>query len=69
MSSEITLYVNDSLLSFSGKTLEDLLAQLKKPSQGIAVAIDQSVVPKSLWATTLLEGGMKVFIFESIAGG
>lgn len=69
MSSEITLYVNDSLLSFSGKTLEDLLAQLKKPSQGIAVAIDQSVVPKSLWATTLLEGDMKVFIFESIAGG
>ncbi|MEL0613435.1 sulfur carrier protein ThiS [Marinomonas arenicola] len=69
MSNEITLYVNDSPLSFLGKTVMDLLHQLDKPSQGIAVAIDQTVVPKSMWATTMLESDMNVFIFESIAGG
>ncbi|MEL0635716.1 sulfur carrier protein ThiS [Marinomonas sp. TI.3.20] len=69
MSNEITLYVNDSPMSCVGKTLADLLQQLEKPSQGIAVAINHAVVPKSVWATTLLEDNMNVFIFESIAGG
>ncbi|REG81798.1 sulfur carrier protein ThiS [Marinomonas pollencensis] len=69
MNNEITLYVNDHPLSLVGTTLADLLEQLDKPTQGIAVAIDHEVVPKSRWATTLLADNMNVFIFESIAGG
>lgn len=63
------LFVNDNELVFAGRTLADLLEQLGKPQQGLAIAINQQVVPKSLWEKTFLEDAMKVFIFESIAGG
>ena len=69
MNNEIKLYVNDKAMTFVGSTLEDLLGLLDKPTEGIAVAIDLAVVPKSRWAKTQLENNMNVFIFESIAGG
>jgi sulfur carrier protein len=49
--------------------LKDLLLELKKEEQGIAIAIDQQVVPKSQWQSTQLNEYSQVFIFESIAGG
>lgn len=69
------IIVNDLSFDFSGRTLQDLLNHLekdnhfKKDGQGIAIAINQEVVPKSLWSTTELNEQSQVFIFESIAGG
>ena len=65
----MTLVVNDSPYEFEGETLVDLLAVLEKPTQGVAVAINQNIVPKSQWAVTELTEQSQVFIFESIAGG
>tara|TARA_R110000744_G_scaffold85724_2_gene167505 strand:+ start:1033 stop:1221 length:189 start_codon:yes stop_codon:yes gene_type:complete len=61
--------LNDAAFDFSGETLKDLLDSLGKETKGIAVAIDQQVVPKSLWSNTELNEQSQVFIFESIAGG
>ncbi|MGO2236156.1 thiamine biosynthesis protein ThiS [Marinomonas sp. UCMA 3892] len=63
------IMLNDVPHEFSGKTLQDLLIQLDKSEQGIAIAINQQVVPKSLWTSTKLNEQSQVFIFESIAGG
>jgi sulfur carrier protein len=63
------IMLNDSIHEFSGETLQDLLAHLDKNEQGIAIAINQQVVPKSLWGSTKLDEQSQVFIFESIAGG
>jgi sulfur carrier protein len=69
------IIVNDLPFDFSGKTLHELLDDLEKHNrfkqvaQGIAIAINQEVVPKSLWSTTELKEQSQVFIFESIAGG
>jgi len=63
------LLVNDMPHEFLGETLEDLLLELGKNQQGIAVSIDLQVVPKSMWASTVLSERSQVFIFESIAGG
>jgi sulfur carrier protein len=63
------IMLNDSTHEFSGETLQDLLAHLDKNEQGIAIAINQQVVPKSLWGSTKLDEQSQVFIFESIAGG
>lgn len=63
------IMVNDAPHEFSGETLQDLLVHLDKCEQGIAIAINQQVVPKSLWRTTELNEQSQVFIFESIAGG
>lgn len=63
------IVLNDALYEFAGETLKDLLTQLDKSEQGIAIAINQQVVPKSLWGSTKLDEQSQVFIFESIAGG
>ena len=57
------------LMNLQGKLFKDLLIQLNKNEQGIAIAINQQVVPKSLWSSTELNEQSQVFIFESIAGG
>ena len=63
------LLVNDMPHEFLGKTIDDLLLELGKNQQGIAIAIDLKVIPKSMWASTVLTERSQVFIFESIAGG
>ncbi|WP_111638962.1 sulfur carrier protein ThiS [Marinomonas shanghaiensis] len=63
------IVLNEEPYEFVGNTLEDLLLELEKSQQGIAIAINQQVVPKSLWRTTKLNEQSQVFIFESIAGG
>ena len=63
------LLVNDMPHEFLGETLEDLVLELGKNQQGIAIAIDLKVIPKSMWASTALTEHSQVFIFESIAGG
>ncbi|MBJ7537740.1 sulfur carrier protein ThiS [Marinomonas transparens] len=65
----MNIILNDEAFHFAGGTLLDLLAVLGKPIEGVAIAINQSIVPKSIWAETLLETDAQVFIFESIAGG
>jgi len=63
------IMLNDAFHEFPGETLKDLLIHLEKNEQGIAIAINQQVVPKSLWSRTELNEQSQVFIFESIAGG
>ncbi|WP_417527377.1 sulfur carrier protein ThiS [Marinomonas shanghaiensis] len=63
------IVLNEEPYEFVGNTLEDLLLELEKSQQGIAIAINQQVVPKSLWRATKLNEQSQVFIFESIAGG
>ena len=63
------IMLNDVCHEFDGKTVADLLTSLDKSQQGIAIAINQQVVPKSLWSNTELSEQTQVFIFESIAGG
>ncbi|MBR7887993.1 sulfur carrier protein ThiS [Marinomonas sp. A79] len=65
----MNILLNDSVYEFNGNNLHDLLKQLKKDTTGIAIALDQQVVPKSLWRTTELNEQSQVCIFESIAGG
>ncbi|MGJ8646834.1 MAG: sulfur carrier protein ThiS [Marinomonas colpomeniae] len=65
----MNIILNDVPYEFSGNTLKDLLSALEKEEQGIAIAIDQQVIPKSQWQSTQLIERSQVFIFESIAGG
>ncbi|MBD5771727.1 sulfur carrier protein ThiS [Marinomonas colpomeniae] len=65
----MNIILNDVPYEFSGNTLKDLLSALKKEEQGIAIAIEQQVIPKSQWQSTQLIERSQVFIFESIAGG
>ncbi|NLQ16979.1 sulfur carrier protein ThiS [Marinomonas sp. M1K-6] len=63
------IVLNDAPYEFVGETLRDLLVHLNKSEQGIAIALNQQVVPKRVWHSTELNELSQVFIFESIAGG
>lgn len=49
-------------------TVAALLASMGYPDCGIAVAIDQAVLPKSRWATTLSDGA-RIDVVTAVQGG
>lgn len=50
-------------------TLENLLEQLRLMRPGIALAINQTIVPREQWETHLLNDGDQILLFQAIAGG
>jgi sulfur carrier protein len=49
-------------------TVAALLQSLGYPDRGIAVAIDQAVLPRSGWTTTLSDGA-QVEVLTAVQGG
>ncbi|WP_343576412.1 sulfur carrier protein ThiS [Mycobacterium sp.] len=49
-------------------TVANLLQSLGYPDRGVAVAVDQSVLPRSRWATTLSDGS-NIEIVTAVQGG
>ncbi len=52
-----------------GDTIADLLARRNVPSTGIAVARNDTVVRKALYAETNLQDGDRIEIIHAVAGG
>ena len=50
-------------------TLEKLLEQLRLLKPGVALAINQSIVPREQWEAHLLKDGDQILLFQAIAGG
>jgi sulfur carrier protein len=50
-------------------TVTALLAYLNRPANGIAVAVDGHVVPKSQWDVTTLKDGERIEIVAPFQGG
>ena len=63
------IYVNDKPHDFGGRTVADLVAQLALPSDGVAVAIGMSIVPRAEWAEKALCEDDKVMIIKAASGG
>ncbi|MAF16532.1 MAG: thiamine biosynthesis protein ThiS [Marinomonas sp.] len=63
------LYVNDEPVLSEHNTLSALLESYVSTEQRVAVAVNQQVVPRSLWSDCLLKDNDRIDIFESIAGG
>jgi sulfur carrier protein len=49
-------------------TVATLLQSLGYPDRGVAVAVDQAVLPRSSWATTLSEGA-HIEVVTAVQGG
>ena len=49
-------------------TVAALLQELGYPDRGIAVAVDQAVLPRSGWATTLSDGA-NIEVVTAVQGG
>ena len=54
----------------NGLSLMDLLSEIGLESKrGLAVAVNQAVVPSSDWAVTSLSEGDDVFVIQATQGG
>lgn len=53
----------------SGESVAQLLQALRVDTDGLAVAVNGSVVVKSLWATQRLRAGDEVELLNATAGG
>jgi sulfur carrier protein len=52
-----------------GATLADALATLGVPASGVAVAVDDDVVPRADWAGYPLHDGARVEVLTAVQGG
>ncbi len=61
--------VNDRNVEIDGQTtVAALLASLGYPDRGVAVALEDAVLPRSGWTTTLFEGA-RLEVVTAVQGG
>lgn len=66
----ITVKVNNKEHQFSASiTLQEILEQLNIPTNGIAVAINQNIITKSDWSTTMIDQNQSILIIKATQGG
>jgi sulfur carrier protein len=52
-----------------GTTLDGVVAEVTRAAKGVAVAVNEAVVPRGAWATTVLADGDRVEILTAVQGG
>ncbi len=71
MSTTIEIKVNGEATAVAAATLAELLASRELPAEGrgIAVALNEAVVPRARWPETRLAPGDRIEIVRPIVGG
>ncbi|MCA6222702.1 sulfur carrier protein ThiS [Photorhabdus antumapuensis] len=49
--------------------IQQLLEQLEQTQPGMALAINQTIIPRSEWNTHQINDGDNILLFQAIAGG
>ncbi|WP_406291169.1 sulfur carrier protein ThiS [Embleya sp. NBC_00896] len=52
-----------------GTTVAELVGTLTTAAKGVAVAVDEAVVPRGAWADTVLDAGSRVEVLTAVQGG
>lgn len=52
-----------------GTSIEDVILSFKLPKQGLAVAVNEAVVPKENWQSRKLADGDTVMLIRAVQGG
>ncbi|MGW5424877.1 sulfur carrier protein ThiS [Streptomyces sp. NPDC003943] len=69
-SASVSVSVNGEPRELSpGLALDALVATLTAAPAGVAAAVNETVVPRSQWATTLLGDGDRVEVLTAVQGG
>ncbi|MDE6442818.1 MAG: sulfur carrier protein ThiS [Muribaculaceae bacterium] len=66
---KVVLNTREIEVASSVATLEDLLKSESLTGRGMAVAVNNRVVPKNLYSETPLEEGMKITVIKAVCGG
>lgn len=64
------IFINDTPVECpENTTITQLFVQQEIQPVNIAVAINDSVVPKANWDTTVLKDGSRIIIIKAVQGG
>lgn len=61
--------INGELLDKDGKTVSEMLADMKINSQHVAVELNEAIVSKSEYSKTVLKDGDTVEVVRFVGGG
>ena len=61
--------INNKPITTEATHLNMLAEELSLPEKGVAVAIENKMVPRTLWEQTPLEEGTSVVIIKAACGG
>ena len=66
----MNITVNDERYSLDMPvTISQLLIELKQPSMGVAIAINDIIIPRENWNTQMINEGDTILLFQAIEGG
>ncbi|NDL65938.1 sulfur carrier protein ThiS [Acerihabitans arboris] len=66
----MNITVNDIPVELSGTpSLREMLEQLGHGPAGSALAVNQTIIPRSRWAEHPVNEGDDILLFQAIAGG
>lgn len=61
--------VNNKAVETSASTLSQLVEELHLPENGVAVGVDNRMVPRATWHEYQLSEGMNLVIIKAACGG
>ena len=63
------IWVNSKEVETAAVSLASLVEELSLPTQGIAVAVENRMVPRTQWKACALSEGMRVVVVKAACGG
>ncbi|MBQ8224096.1 MAG: sulfur carrier protein ThiS [Bacteroides sp.] len=63
------VFVNDKEVETGAATLSQLSQELNLPAAGIAVAVNNRIIPRTEWDAHPLAEGDKVIVIKAVCGG
>ncbi len=61
--------INGEMLEKDGMTVADVLAEMETSSQRVAVELNENIVPKAEYSSTVLKDGDVVEVVRFVGGG
>lgn len=65
----MNVIINGKPADVKAANLKELAAELNLPEKGIAVAVDNAMVPRTEWESTALSANDNVVIIKAACGG
>lgn len=61
--------INNQPKNTNASSLQELVSELALPGQGVAVAVNNEMIPKDCWAAHKIKDGDDILIIKAACGG
>ena len=61
--------LNNQEVQTQAQTISELLSELGYRAEGVAVAVDNQIVPRGTWGETALREGFRITVIKAACGG